>query len=88
MVSATDQMCAGLYELSQYAFLADRNGGSGLTWAMLHDPGCGMITVWGIFAAEWVLFLTNAWYLDQVNHLPSHLLPSACNRLAGSTQPK
>ncbi|DBA85809.1 TPA: hypothetical protein ACH3X1_005361 [Trebouxia sp. C0004] len=56
----------GLYELSQYAFLADRNGGSGLTWAKLHDPGCGMITVWGIFAAEWVLFMTNAWYLDQV----------------------
>ena len=25
-----------------------------------------MITVWGIFAAEWVLFMTNAWYLDQV----------------------
>ncbi|DBA88861.1 TPA: hypothetical protein ACH3X2_000106 [Trebouxia sp. C0005] len=56
----------GLYELSQYAFLADRNGGTGLTWAKLHDPGCGMITVWGIFAAEWVLFMTNAWYLDQV----------------------
>ena len=55
-----------MYELSQYAFLADRNGGSGLTWAKLHDPGCGMITVWAIFAAEWVLFMTNAWYLDQV----------------------
>lgn len=25
-----------------------------------------MITVWAIFAAEWVLFMTNAWYLDQV----------------------
>ena len=55
-----------MYELSQYAFLADRNGGTGLTWAKLHDPGCGMITVWGIFAAEWILFMTNAWYLDQV----------------------
>ncbi len=55
-----------MYELSQYAFLADRNGGTGLTWAKLHDPGCGMITVWAIFAAEWVLFMTNAWYLDQV----------------------
>ena len=57
---------AGLYELSQYAFLADRNGGEGLTWAKLHDPDCGMITVWAILAAEWFLFMTNAWYLDQV----------------------
>ena len=57
---------AGLYELSQYAFLADRNGGEGLIWAKLHDPDCGMITVWAIFAAEWVLFMSNAWYLDQV----------------------
>lgn len=57
---------AGLYELSQYAFLADRNGGEGLTWGKLHDPDCGMITVWAILAAEWLLFLTNAWYLDQV----------------------
>lgn len=64
---------AGLYELSQYAFLADRNDGEGLTWAKLHDPGCGMITVWAILAAEWLLFMTNAWYLDQVcstHHLP------------------
>ena len=61
--------CAGLYELSQYAFLADRNGGEGLTWAKLHDPGCGMITVWGIFAAEWALFMFNAWYLDQVSEV-------------------
>lgn len=57
---------AGLYELSQYAFLADRNGGEGLTWAKLHDPNCGMITVWAILVAEWFLFMTNAWYLDQV----------------------
>lgn len=58
---------AGLYELSQYAFLADRNGGDGLTWAKLHDPDCGMVVVWGIFAAEWALFLFNAWYLEQVH---------------------
>lgn len=25
-------LLAGLYELSQYAFLADRNSGTGLTW--------------------------------------------------------
>lgn len=59
-------VCAGLYELSQYAFLAERTGANGLTWSKLHDPGCGMITVWAIFAAEWFLFMFNAWYLDQV----------------------
>lgn len=57
---------AGLYELNQYAFLADQNGGEGLTWAKLHDPQCGMITVWAILAAECILFMSNAWYLDQV----------------------
>lgn len=60
----------GLYELSQYAFLADRNGGEGLTWAKLHDPECGMITVWAILAAECILFMSNAWYLDQVCFSP------------------
>ena len=64
--SALLMVNAGLYELSQYAFLADRNGGEGLTWAKLHDPDCGMITVWAILAAEWLLFMSNAWYLDQV----------------------
>lgn len=33
----------GLYELAQYAFLADRNGGQGLTWAKLADPGNDMV---------------------------------------------
>lgn len=29
-----------LPDLVQYAFLADRTGGTGLTWAKLGDPGC------------------------------------------------
>lgn len=57
---------AGLYELSQYAFLADRNGGSGLTWAKLRAPGNGMLQVMAVFAAEWLLLLVAAVYIDQV----------------------
>ncbi|KAK9803177.1 hypothetical protein WJX72_009746 [[Myrmecia] bisecta] len=56
----------GLYELSQYAFLADRNGGSGLTWQKLHDPGNAMIAVWITLAVEWALFLAQAWYIEQI----------------------
>ncbi len=64
-------MAAGLYELAQYAFLADRNGGSGLTWSKLHDDNNGMITIWIILAVEWAVFLVEAWYLDQAR--PSKL---------------
>lgn len=75
---------AGLYELAQYAFLADRNGGSGLTWSKLHDDNNGMITIWIILIVEWAVFLVEAWYLDQARlwlhvaavymhqHLPKH----------------
>jgi len=55
-----------LYELSQYAFLADRNGGKGLTWSDLSDEGNGMIRVWIIFVVEWAIFPIIAYYMDQV----------------------
>lgn len=55
-----------LYELSQYAFLADRNGGQGLTWSDLSDEGNGMIRVWIIFVVEWAIFPIIAYYMDQV----------------------
>ena len=53
-------------------------GSSGLTWAKLHDPDCGMITVWAVFAAEWFLFLFNAWYLDQVCYHQFYFMYIAC----------
>ncbi|KAL4858934.1 ABC transporter A family member 5 [Chlorella vulgaris] len=56
----------GLYELSQYAFLADRTGGSGLTWSKLGDGGNGMVSVLLLCVIEGVVFMWLAFYLEQV----------------------
>lgn len=56
----------GLYELAQYAFLADRTGGQGLTWDKLLDQDCGMLQVWFIIIIEWALFPIFAYYIEQV----------------------
>ncbi|EFN55401.1 hypothetical protein CHLNCDRAFT_23609, partial [Chlorella variabilis] len=56
----------GLYELSQYAFLADRTGGSGLTWSKLGEAGNGMVSVLLMCAVEAVVFMWLAYYLEQV----------------------
>ena len=57
----------GLYELSQYAFLADRTGSAGLTWASLSaDPGCGMASVLVNCALEALFFIQLAYYSEQV----------------------
>lgn len=56
----------GLYELAQYAFLADRNGGKGLTWNKMLDPDCGMAQVWLYLLVEWALFPLIAFWLEQV----------------------
>jgi ABC-type multidrug transport system ATPase subunit len=55
-----------LYELAQYAFLADRNGGQGLTFDKLLEPGCGMLQVWFYLVIEWILFPVLAYYIEQV----------------------
>lgn len=52
----------GLYELSQYAFLADRTGGTGLTWGKLLEPGNGMISVGGVWSEMW-----------EISHYPLNL---------------
>jgi ABC-type multidrug transport system ATPase subunit len=56
----------GLFEISQYAFRAAYSGTEGMTWAKLSDPGNGLPAVMGFFAAEAVIFLVLAWYLEQV----------------------
>jgi len=56
----------GLFEISQYAFRAAYSGTEGMTWAKLSDPGNGLPAVMGFFAAEAVIFLLLAWYLEQV----------------------
>ncbi|KAL4428467.1 hypothetical protein ABPG75_002556 [Micractinium tetrahymenae] len=57
----------GLYELSQYAFLADRTGGSGLTWGKLLEPGNGMISVLLICGIESIGLMVCGYYIEQVN---------------------
>jgi hypothetical protein len=56
----------GLYELSQYAFLADRTGGTGLTWAKLGDPGCGMASVLVMCGIHGLALMWAAYYVEQV----------------------
>ena len=65
MLPAFSLFC-GLYELAQYAFLADRTGGKGLTWSKLLDPDCRMLQVWFYFMVEWALFPLLAFYIEQV----------------------
>lgn len=57
-----------LYEFAQYAFLADRTGGQGLTWksAMTH-PDCGFFQVCFVMLVEWIVFIVLGWYLEQVS---------------------
>lgn len=56
----------GLYELAQYAFLADRTGGEGLTWGKLLNPDCGMIQVWFYLLVGVYLYPITAFYIEQV----------------------
>lgn len=56
----------GLFEISQYAFRAAYQGSEGMTWSKLSDPGNGLPAVMGFLAAEAVIFLLLAWYLEQV----------------------
>ncbi len=50
----------------QYAFLAERNGGSGMQWSNLSDPKNGMVQVWWVFAIEIVGLQIGAYYMEQV----------------------
>ncbi|KAI5074522.1 hypothetical protein GOP47_0010483 [Adiantum capillus-veneris] len=56
----------GLLEFSQYAFIGNYKGTSGIQWSNLNDPENGLKTVMSIMAVEWLLFLLIAFYLDQV----------------------
>lgn len=56
----------GLFEFSQYAFIGNYKGTSGMKWSNLNDSENGLRQVLGIMAVEWFLFLPIAYYLDQV----------------------
>ncbi|PRW44292.1 ABC transporter A family member 7-like isoform A [Chlorella sorokiniana] len=68
----------GLYELSQYAFLANRTGGTGLTWSKLSDPDCGMVDAMLICGIEAIVLMAQAYYVEQVagtgSGIPRHRL--------------
>ncbi|KAG1668127.1 hypothetical protein FOA52_003914 [Chlamydomonas sp. UWO 241] len=55
-----------LWEMAQYAFLADLNGSSGLEFSNLSDANNGTFLAWGIMAAEAVLILWWAYYYEVV----------------------
>lgn len=57
----------GLYELAQYAFLADRNGGQGLVWSKLTNLDCGMLQVWLYLFMGSCIFPILGYYIEQVN---------------------
>jgi hypothetical protein len=55
----------GLYEIAQYAFKASWQGGDGFTWSLVSSTGVNWVMI--IFAAEFVIFMTLAWYLEQAS---------------------
>ncbi|GIL46004.1 hypothetical protein Vafri_3096 [Volvox africanus] len=56
----------GLFEFSAYSQRAIFGNGRGLGWSGLRDEGNGMISVWIILLVEWPVFMTLAWYFEQV----------------------
>jgi hypothetical protein len=58
--------CRGLWELGQYSFRATYQDAEGMEFATVGKEGNGMGVVWIVFAVEWPVFLTLAWYLEQV----------------------
>lgn len=78
----------GLYEFSQYAFIGNYKGSSGMRWSNLNDPENGLKQVLGVLAVEWFLFLPLAYYLDQVVVLGSGLKKNPLFFLDGILQSK
>lgn len=56
----------GLYEFSQYAFIGNLMGTSGMKWRDLSDSENGLIEVLIIMFVEWLVLLPVAFYLDQI----------------------
>jgi len=56
----------GLYEFSSYSFMAAYQGTIGMTFAKFSDEGNGMVEVILILLFEFPVFMSLAWYLEQV----------------------
>ncbi|XP_039117389.1 ABC transporter A family member 7-like [Dioscorea cayenensis subsp. rotundata] len=59
----------GLYEFSQYSFIGNYMGASGMRWADLNDSDNGMNGILLIMSAEWIVLLLVAYHFDQVASL-------------------
>ncbi|KAG6529388.1 hypothetical protein ZIOFF_011586 [Zingiber officinale] len=55
-----------LYEFSQYAFIGNLMGTSGMKWGDLSDSENGLLEVLIIMFVEWLVLLPVAFYLDQI----------------------
>jgi hypothetical protein len=68
--------------MGEYAFLAVYRNSYGMAFTNLRDAGNGMTTAWLILGVEWIIFMSLAWYLEQVCYfwgvMLSGALPSAC----------
>lgn len=58
--------CRGLWELSQYSFKAAYQNETAMQFSDINSDGNGMLVVWIIFLFEGPIFITLAWYLEQV----------------------
>lgn len=69
----------GLYEFGQYAFKGNYMGTSGMTWSDLNDGENGMAEVLIIIIIEWSLFLSLAYFLDQLASSGGDFRREFCN---------
>lgn len=58
--------CRGLWELGQYSFKASYQDETGMAFEDINSDGNGMLVVWITFILQWPIFMTAAWYLEQV----------------------
>ena len=64
MCGDTAITCRGLWELGEFAQVAQT--GDGMTFSNVASHGNGMGVVWLIFVLQWPVFMVAAWYLEQV----------------------
>lgn len=52
--------------MTEYTFVGNYRGTSGLNWTTLTEPQNGMRAVWGIFVVESIIFIILGLYFEQV----------------------
>jgi hypothetical protein len=59
-------LCSGIWELAKFAKAAVDHGTRGMQFQNINRFDNGMGIVWIIFVVEWFVFMSLAWYLEQV----------------------